>query len=224
MHCLYFHSDTKALDKKFNLRFLERSKEKALSYGKERTFFLSQFEEGKIYEVDIGFQYSSNGENLANLKLKLQYVKDEENLIENILDLYENKRKLLSLLLKKCIEQINGISEGSDKGDNPQDENSCKSDDNKMNLLNKVKQQSMISWGTSNKTQSFVVNNEPSLSKGISIIDNSDKISCFSFGDKMEYRHNKTPSKNHNDDFFKMFPGYKSEDKGGVRMFDLSTN
>ena len=54
------------------------------------------------------------------------------------------------------------------------------------------------------------------------MVENSDKISCFSFGDNIEYKHNKTPSKNSNDDFFKVFPGYNSDDKekGAVRMID----
>ena len=132
---------------------------KGLSYSKERTFYLSQFEEGKVYDVPIAFE-GSEGQ-VSKVELKVQYVKDEEGLIESILELYESKRKLLSLLLKKWIDEINGDNESidSDKGDNPQDENSYASDDLKMNLLNKIRQHSMISWGQSNKTHSFAGKN-----------------------------------------------------------------
>ena len=76
-------------------------RDRAISYAKDRTIFISQFEEGKIYDNEVIFKSQQDDRQLASLKVKVQYIKDEQNLIQSILELCENKRKLLSLLLKK---------------------------------------------------------------------------------------------------------------------------
>mmetsp|Transcript_4043 Transcript_4043/g.3823 ORF Transcript_4043/g.3823 Transcript_4043/m.3823 type:complete len:102 (+) Transcript_4043:794-1099(+) len=100
MHCLFFNKDVESLKKKFNICFLERLQDRATSHCKDRTLFVSQFDEGKIYENELSFKSQENDTEVATLSIKIQYIKDEEQLIHSILDLCENKRKLLSMLLK----------------------------------------------------------------------------------------------------------------------------
>mmetsp|Transcript_37161 Transcript_37161/g.36745 ORF Transcript_37161/g.36745 Transcript_37161/m.36745 type:complete len:93 (-) Transcript_37161:32-310(-) len=88
-------------------------------------------------------------------------------------------------------------------------------------LLNKVKEQSMISWGVSNKNSSIAgISHERSESKGISIVENTDKMHSFSFAENLEYKHQKNSSKSANDEFFNLFSNDKVEEKAAVRMTD----
>ena len=107
MHYLYFHPEWDQNDKTFTLSFVKRkSKSEAHSIGKERTFSLSQFEGGKIYTFDIKFQKHFESQNYANISVKIQYVKDEERLITEILELYDQKQQFLATFLEKCSERI----------------------------------------------------------------------------------------------------------------------
>lgn len=106
MRTVYFHSDSKALDKKFTLWFIECSKDKIQAVGRERTFFLTQFSEAKIYETEIKFQKNFKALENAAINVKIQYVKNEEALITKIINLFEQKRKLLGILLKRCLDEI----------------------------------------------------------------------------------------------------------------------
>ena len=142
---------------KICISFLERTKERAISYAKEQTLFLSQFEEGKIYTSEVIFKNEETNTHIATLLIKIQYVKDEKNLINKIIGLFENKRKLLSVLLKNCVREIKKLQRNDivEKGENPQDENSSVNENGELSLLNKVKGHSMISWGSSSKPHSF---------------------------------------------------------------------
>lgn len=89
------------------MSFVKRkSKSEAHSIGKERTFSLSQFEGGKIYTFDIKFQKHFESQNYASVSVKIQYVKDEERLITEILELYDQKQQFLATFLEKCSERI----------------------------------------------------------------------------------------------------------------------
>ena len=76
MHWMYFHPDCKALDKKITLSFIKiENQNEAISIGKERTFFLSQFDSTKIYDFDIKFQKHFESHDYASLNVKIQYIK-----------------------------------------------------------------------------------------------------------------------------------------------------
>lgn len=73
---MYFHPDCKALDKKITLSFIKiENQNEAISIGKERTFFLSQFDSTKVYDFDIKFQKHFESHDYASLNVKIQYIK-----------------------------------------------------------------------------------------------------------------------------------------------------
>ena len=100
MHTLYLHQDSKPIDKRIVLSFLEITPSELKIVGRDRTFYLSQFEEGKIYDVEVKFQKNFKSLEHASVNIKIQYIQDEENLIRKIIHLHEQKKTLLSLLLK----------------------------------------------------------------------------------------------------------------------------
>ena len=101
MHTLYLHQDSKPIDKRITLSFLEITPSELKVVGRERTFYLSQFDEGKIYDIEVKFQKNFKSLEHASINVKIQYIQDEEGLIQKIIHLYEQKKTLLSLLLKK---------------------------------------------------------------------------------------------------------------------------
>lgn len=88
MHSIKFHSSTKPLNKKITLSFLERNGNKITAIGKERTFFLSQFDESKVHDLDVKFQKNFKSTEYATVAIRIQYIKNEEELITNILGKY----------------------------------------------------------------------------------------------------------------------------------------
>jgi hypothetical protein len=109
MRTIFFHPDSRPLDKKLTLCFTEWSKDKVQVVGRERTFFLNQFDEAKIYETEVKFQKNFKALESATLNVKIQYVKNEEALINKIMNLFEKKRKLLGLLLKRWMNEIKTV-------------------------------------------------------------------------------------------------------------------
>ena len=106
MHSVYFHPNAKALDKKITLWFLERTQDTISGVGRERTFFLSQFDEAKIYDLDVKFQKNFKTPENASVSIRIQYIRNEEELLKKIIKLYDQKRSLLAMLLKKWMDEV----------------------------------------------------------------------------------------------------------------------
>jgi len=180
MHSLYFHPEAKELDKKITISFLRRSQEGVFAVGRERTFFLSQFEEGKIHEFEINFQKNFKSVENASVSVRVQYIRDEKELIHRIIELYEKKRKLLGLLLKKWVDEVRGCQE-----EEPVVKHQKKSSQfggwyDKTLKVKNDQSKSMMSVGYTSKDQSMLcdesVQNESQILKHI---DSPGNINCL---------------------------------------------
>lgn len=67
---------------------------------------MSQFDEAKIYDLDVKFQKNFKTPENASVSIRLQYIRDEEELLTKIIKLYDQKRSLLAMLLKKCMDEV----------------------------------------------------------------------------------------------------------------------
>lgn len=226
MHSLYFHPQAKALDKKITLSFLKRQNGTIWAVGRERTFLLSQFDEGKIHEFEVDFQKNFKSYEKATVSVKIQYIPNEQELINRIIELYEQKRKLLSILLKKLINEVKGEQEEEQEEEHYSKPTHKKKSsqfggwyDKWLNLKSE-QSKSILSAGYTSRDQSFAnesVQNESGVYKQDDY-QTPDKNELERWNDSINLQHlasaddesdvwveQRTSIISNNDEFFKVF-------------------
>ena len=175
MHTLYLHQDSKPIDKRITLSFLEITPSELKVVGRERTFYLSQFDEGKIYDIEVKFQKNFKSLENASINVKIQYIQDEEGLIQKIIHLYEQKKTLLSLLLKKWLDEIKKFQDIKPTTKRKKNTSHFGGwyDKNLNNRSERMK--SVISGEITSRDPSFINDNEQNESDILQEIENNSK-------------------------------------------------